>query len=265
MIDLSCNFIGDSGAEMLFRGLSGLRALSSLNISRNHFTDKSVRHFTKYLARHSSKLTYLNVSFNTMGDGAASVACLLMRNVPSRIEVVDLSYCDIRDAGIQDLTVALSQCTTLRCIHLKGNFVSHVSLAPLVAAISARHKRFIVQASRLDSKLPVSNLCVDIGGLAITGNLMRSLSLRAMKSSFPNVDDCSLLITGVLRRRLQFFISGWSEPYVVPAIPTQLESSINSRSKSATVEQAAYLVVRSDERLNVVCLRIQLSSANSTA
>jgi hypothetical protein len=200
--DVSCNFIGDLGMERLSESLSECCDLRSINIARNHLTERSVRPLTKYFAKFSSKLEHLDISYNQLGEGAAMLVSLLLKNKSSPLRHFDISFCRVGDAGLKELVAPIATNRILRTVNIKGNFMDAAVLIPFVEAVGSCHKR--------TSRLPSSDvddanfgLVVKMGSLSLQGNRVCSLSYKATKSALPYVDDCTLLVNGCIRRRLQ--------------------------------------------------------------
>ena len=107
LLDVSSNFIADDGVEALSTALVKAKRLSHLDLSRNRLTAEGARYLAFGIAGFDSVLTYLNLSFNQLGETAASLAALLMANSPPKIEHVDVSYCGIRSAGLKELAQAV--------------------------------------------------------------------------------------------------------------------------------------------------------------
>jgi hypothetical protein len=107
LLDLSSNFIADEGAGALSVALTKTKKLSHLDLSRNRLTPEGAKLLAFGIAGYDSLLTSLNLSFNRMGDSAASLAALLLTNDPPKIENVDLSYCGIQPAGLKELAHSL--------------------------------------------------------------------------------------------------------------------------------------------------------------
>ena len=74
-------------------------SLEELNLSRNQLTEISVRNFTMFLGRHGSKLKKLILSYNKIGDGAATFSVLMMTAHSGSIEYIDISFCEMTTEG----------------------------------------------------------------------------------------------------------------------------------------------------------------------
>jgi hypothetical protein len=196
-LDFSSNCISDVGAEVITKIILSLPHLEKLNLSKNLITNKSSRPMINTLGRYCSKITHINMSYNRIGDGVASLVTLLMFNKPSLITHCDLSFCNISDRGVQDLSEAITSCESINFINLQGSFVNADTLIKLTTILSEHAKSNL-------RKNQVNNLSVEIGGILLDkmeNQSLISLSHNSIKSSLPFVDDEFLLRKIVLHRR----------------------------------------------------------------
>jgi hypothetical protein len=125
LLDLSSNFIGDDGVETLSCSLHLLPLLSHLDLSRNRLTAASAKSLALSIAKFGSVLTSLNLSYNSIGDPAASLASLLLTNEPVCIENINLAHCGVLGTGFKELARCLERYQSLLLIIHNTNLMPH--------------------------------------------------------------------------------------------------------------------------------------------
>ena len=161
-LNLSNNYIGDSGATSLFQVLSVNTTLTHLNLSNNNIGDSGSPSLFLVLSVNTT-LTHLNLSNNGIGDsGAASLSGALSDNVT--LTHLNLSSNGICASGAASLSQALSVNTTLTHLNLKWNVVGASGAASLSEALS------------VNTTLTHLNLVWNVVGASGAASLSRALS-----------------------------------------------------------------------------------------
>ena len=195
------NQVGNTCAEELSSALCKMAELRHINLSRNRFTERSSSVWIKNLANNRSKLLSIDFSHNSMGDQIAVFAALLMMNIPSHIQHIDVSFCGISEAGLREIANALKQCSTLNFLGVQGcGFEDTLSLQNLIKAVSWHHDSH--QRTRSGQ-----GMYLRIGGITQDCDRAECLSLKALKSSLMHVSGIANLSGIVMRRRLLYTAS----------------------------------------------------------
>ncbi|KAL9642522.1 hypothetical protein ABK040_011089 [Willaertia magna] len=110
-LDLSCNAIGDSGANSLARMIRINQTLKLLKLSSNSITEKGAADLADALKENKSLCT-LDISLNSIGDiGGIHFAEMLKEN--SGLRILNLSSCDLKTSAITLLAVVMKENKTL--------------------------------------------------------------------------------------------------------------------------------------------------------
>jgi hypothetical protein len=116
--DLSEQSLGPEQAQLVVKGMAGLRELASLNISSNQIAEGGARHVAKALGVKSA-LTCLNVAGNFLdADATHHIASALATN--SKLLSLNLSQNHIGPEGAKHLGGALQTNGTLSSLNIAG-------------------------------------------------------------------------------------------------------------------------------------------------
>ena len=206
-LDVSFNNLDDTCMPALVKTIKCLINLQYFDISHNLFTQASTQILSHRLATFHSKLTYLNVSHNSLGDGIATAVSLLLFNQPSILERVDLSYCGITEIGINEISLAIKSCSTLKSISLNGLYPSSsTALRSLVKAVTAHHDTYGVVIAGGGKE----GMSLRMGGIThdTKSSSSNSLSLHSLKASLMYTSDIAHMEEVVMRKRLILLPNG---------------------------------------------------------
>ena len=150
-LDLSCNFIGDEGANSLAQALRVNTSLSSLDLSCNSIGDEGANSLAQVL-RVNTSLFSLRLQNNSVGpEGVNSLSQALKVN--TSLSSLDLNDNSIGDEGANSLAQALRVNTSLSSLDLTRN------------SIGDEGANSLAQALRVNTSLSSLNLSFNsIGG-----------------------------------------------------------------------------------------------------
>lgn len=218
MIDLSSNYISDAGVMALCEALKPQLRPSKLNhldLSRNRLTEQSSRYLVMAIAGYGNSITFLNLSYNAIGDTSASLVAILMCNDDSKIQNVNISFCGIGNQGIAELADAVINCSTLRCLNVRGNYMDSRSLTKLMQALSDHQFKYGTSlpksiTRKLGNKNKAleaisgtqSDLSLHIGGLIVEDEFPKALSQKTYRTSIAYASVSSSVEFAMIRRRV---------------------------------------------------------------
>lgn len=204
-LNLSSNIMNDELMDHIAYNLSLCRNLCILDLSHNYLTNLSVKYITLYITSHASKLIDLNVSYNNLGDGAGAICAILMRNEPSIIEHLNVSFCNMRAMGLTEITLALPFAKSLKWLNIRGTHINTQAEIEFMKAI-AHHKQMYRKITLPQSKQgppTIQTIQVLIGGVNIGSDTvsLQPNELKSFKFSLPYINANTLMKTIALQRR----------------------------------------------------------------
>jgi len=200
-LDVSFNNLDDRCMPVLAKTIEYLVNLQYLDISHNLFTSTSTPILSHRLATFQSKLTHLNVSHNSLGDGIATAVSILLLNQPSILQQVNLSFCALTENGINEVSLALKSCSTLKSISLYGSFPESTAIRSLVKAITTHHETYGGRGGGAGMSLRLGGIVHEMN-TKMEMKITHSLSLQSLKASFMYTSDIAHLKEVVMRKRL---------------------------------------------------------------
>jgi len=158
-LNLSCNFIGDTGARLLSTLFTEHYCLTSVDLSHNHIGSIGCSHIA-YSLNTALCLTELNLSVNRIPDkGAIDLfSCLCSHSI---MESVNLSCNRLTDRCVSTLTSLLASNRVLKHIDVSG---SDIGLA--------------LSTERFESLLEAVNTRVDFRSCGFSEDQLRRLNQR---------------------------------------------------------------------------------------
>eukprot|EP01038_Epipyxis_sp_PR26KG_P004522 gene4522-6387_t len=241
-LNISNNFFSSDNHTILLDALSNLTCLQYLNISRNRFSSEMLSYcMLRLVPNLCNTIRIIDVSCNPFGNQLVAFISLLLYHQPSTLHTLDMSYSNIDDIGLQELTLAIPYCTTLQNLILKGCFSTAGIFKELFVSISKQKQELI---SKSKSKyLPVhQDMNIVIGGvlhndqaeddeevfenensdfnpnaynivsipnkrrLSTTHGYhsnMQCMTFKSLQTALPYLPETSLLQNGIIRRTLK--------------------------------------------------------------
>ncbi|XP_062397884.1 protein NLRC5-like [Sardina pilchardus] len=107
-LDLSNNNLGDSGGQLISKGLSSPHCkLQTLRLNQCHLSKVSCEMMASVLQRTPSHLRELDMSDNDLQDEGVKLLCVGLRDPQCKLETLRLSLCQITQKGCSLLSSAL--------------------------------------------------------------------------------------------------------------------------------------------------------------
>ena len=206
-LDLSCNFIGDSGAAGLAEALKYNTTLTVLNMSNNGIGDAGAAGFAEAL-KYNTTLTVLNMSNNGIGDaGAAGLAEALKSNTTLTELMLEIN--SIGAASAAGLAEALKSNTTLTVLNMSDNAIDDAGAAGLAEALKSNTTLTVLnmsnngigdagavglaEALKYNTTLTVLNMSNngsgDAGAAGLAEALKSNTTLTVLNMSNNDIDD----------------------------------------------------------------------------
>lgn len=254
LIDFSSNFLSDVGINKLSKIFQYIKKLRHLDLSRNKLSSKTAKHLALHLTGYDdSRLTYLNLSYNSMGNSVAQLVSLLLTVEKSQLVNVDISFCHMGAIGFKDLCIAVPKCKSLQVLKVSGNFADDATMGLVIDSLSEHQRKFGVAAARDgsggDSLLrrealyhASSHLDIQLGGLLLTvAKVPKCLSFSTMRSVLSHVSEVSSTGQAHLRKRMDV-----------------LFAQQNAREHTAANQQKRHIDMKKPKVNVIVCVRVQL-------
>lgn len=186
---MSDNLLSDKNIDVLLQVLNKLPRLTTLNLARNHLTERSLSAFASHTFNFQSKLTTIDLSYNLMGDSLGHLIATLMCNSPSFLVSVSISFCGIGDNGIRAIGSVLSKCTTLVYCNIEGNFFGADAMHILIQGLNDYDKDS--EEARLRRRETSHPCYVQFGGSWHTSTHIDHLSYKSIKACSGSIgEDC---------------------------------------------------------------------------
>ncbi|KAL1006433.1 hypothetical protein UPYG_G00072310 [Umbra pygmaea] len=107
-LDLSSNDLKDTGVKLLSVGLrSPYCRLEKLRLSQCNFTGQCCEELAPVISSHSSCLKVLDLSYNDLHDSGVKQLSLGLGNPCCKLESLSLSFCRVTEKGCASLALAL--------------------------------------------------------------------------------------------------------------------------------------------------------------
>ena len=256
LLDLSSNFLSDIGVNKICKIFQKLKKLHHLDFSRNKLGDKSAKYLALHLTGYDdSQLSYLNLSYNAMGNSVTQLVSLLLFNENSSLINVDISFCHISTTGFKELCTAIPKCKSLQLLNVCGNFADDITLGQLMESVRAHQRMFGVAAarngeSRSDNIVrrealyhASSHLDIQLGGMLLTdAKSPKCLSFTTMRSSLSRLTEVSSMPGAVLRKRVDVLFAKHN---------ANEHNALNHQKRHKDLKVPKYNVI--------VCVRVQLA------
>jgi len=170
MLGLTGNELTSRGCRLVVRAISKSRAVSELDLTDNCIGDSGCRALAELLATPSCPLRRLLVCNNGFGvDGASAMFSALRRN--SRLTYLEVSRNEIGDESSRELTTALIYNRTLRHLAASGCGLTTATCCMLARPLQTNT---VLRTLILDS----NQLIDDEGVAALADSLRYNRSLR---------------------------------------------------------------------------------------
>ena len=117
-LDIGDNHIGDSGAAAIAEATSASKRLQTLALGGNRISDPGLTAISTSMA---SSLSTLNFNFNCVADDGATSLANALRAGKGSLTCLYLSGNIVGSAGITELADAVSQHKNLKQMYLRGN------------------------------------------------------------------------------------------------------------------------------------------------
>jgi Ran GTPase-activating protein (RanGAP) involved in mRNA processing and transport len=140
-LDLSENYLNSSGMGALTASVSSTR-LERMSLGFNHLKSRFWNEHPE-LGLDRFVLKALDLRHNMLQGVYSDSMTVCIRNSAAELQELDLSYNDLRFAGISYLSTALQQCYALRHLNIAGNQCGDAAVALLLGAICPRENRGI--------------------------------------------------------------------------------------------------------------------------
>jgi Ran GTPase-activating protein (RanGAP) involved in mRNA processing and transport len=144
-LDLSENYLNSFGIGALTASVSSKR-LERVALGFNHLKSRFWNEHAE-LGLDRFVLKVLDLRHNMLQSVYFDSMYLCVRNSAARLQEMDLSYNDLRLAGISYLSMALQQCFALKHLNIAGNQCGDAAVALLLGAICPRENRGIALES----------------------------------------------------------------------------------------------------------------------
>ena len=133
-LDISCNKLGNHGAELLSEGIKNTKTLRVLDISDNNIEPSGMTAIANALANNTS-LQQLYISDNNIGpSGTTAIANALTIN--TSLQQLNISYNNIGPLGTINIANALANDTSLQQLYMDGNEVGQDGAIAIAKAIT---------------------------------------------------------------------------------------------------------------------------------
>ena len=255
LIDFSSNFLTDIGMSKLYKIFEKMKGLLHLDLSRNKLGTKSAKYLAFHLGGYdNSHLTFLNLSYNSMGNSVAQLVVLLLTVEKSQMINIDISFCHVNSDGIKELSVAVPKCKTLQVLNVCGNFGDNISFGLLIDSMTKHQRKFGLSAARDGSHSEEtvarrealynssSQLDIVLGGMLITdAKVPKSLTFSTMRSVLSHLNEMSSTKLAVLRKRMD-----------------ALFEQQNINDQNSLNQQKRHMDLKARKVNVVVCIRVQL-------
>ena len=216
----SCS-LGDAGTKSLMHSISRhIGPHSTVNthlymeLERNEIHEEGASHIAEVL-NNTSIVSALSLGDNPIGDrGLQTIFNNLKQN--NTLKVLNISYCDMTDAGVTSLAEAMDINTTLeRLVFLQQHTDVRIILVSLLQCLNEAQDPFICQfvAEQLGGSLDLSNTSLTPVDCLAIGYFLSSVALTTSNNAVFKVDlnNCSLGDAGT--NSLMRSISGHIDPH----------------------------------------------------
>lgn len=268
LIDFSSNFLSDVGLEKLCVIFRNMKKLHHLDLSRNKLSTKAAKYLALHLTGYDdSRLTYLNLSYNSVGNTIAQLIALLLTTEKAMIVNIDVSFCHMSTKGFQDLCVAIPKCRTLQVLNIGGNFADDATLGLVMDSLAAHQRKYGIAAARDGGREGIgiggggggagggemvirrealhhasSQLDIHLGGMLLTdAKVPKCLSFTTLRAVLSHVSEVSSTRQAHLRKRMDV-----------------LFSQQNAKEHTAMNHQKRHIDMKTPKTNVIVCIRVQL-------
>jgi hypothetical protein len=196
-LDLSLNYLDDSCSTYLAETVCKLPSLRKLNLSKNCFSLQSGKIFCTKLGNFNSTLEFVDFSFNEMGDEIGILVAFLLKIIPHKLVLADISFCGLTDKSVSQIAKSITACKSVNFIGLQGSVVSPEIARLLLREVANHH--VLYASNNLICKLAGINF-LTVNTTAISPKIFKSsfleltdrtavreLSFRKLYSSYPNL------------------------------------------------------------------------------
>ena len=201
-VDLKNCSLGDAGTKSLMRSISRhidphstVNTHLDMELERNEIHEEGVSHIAEVL-NNTSIVSGLWLYRNPIGDrGLRTIFNSLKQN--NALKVLNVSYCDMTEAGVPSLTEAMNINTTLkRLIFLQQHTDERIILVSLLHCLYEAQDPSLCQfvAEQLGDSLDLSNITLTPVDCLAIGYFLSSVTLTSSKNKEFTVDlhSCSL-------------------------------------------------------------------------
>ncbi|XP_062394387.1 NACHT, LRR and PYD domains-containing protein 12-like isoform X2 [Sardina pilchardus] len=175
-LELSNNDLGDSGVQLLSKGLSSPHCkLQILRLCKCDFSSEGYVCLALALMLNPSCVKELDVSYNHPGESAQKLLSATLKNPHSKVEVLQLAGCKLTDKSCETVTTVLQSPNSLIELDLSNNDLGDSGVQLLSKGLSSPHCK--LQTLRLTGCKHTEKSCKHVASVLQSPNSLIELDL----------------------------------------------------------------------------------------